>query len=311
MNKQKIGDFIKKKRKDKGLTQKELAEKLEITDRAISKWERGICCPDISLLKDLCKILDININELLSGNELKEITKEESENILVETVKTYTDIEKKKTKRLLLFTIILLIFYVFLVIAMYLTFNQTTKTNGTNWEILQTKRISEKLFTYLENYDYSSLKKLYRKQFPNNYVLYENEIENENNCDKYLELYKSGKTATDWGIICRLKDFEKNEIKFKSHKFNKQFYSGMGNFFVNYDVVVSYKDIDTKINVSISTHNGVFNDFVEGIDTGGFAYPGGVELIENGYMNISNKIMNFFFFDDEYFYMDTVTNKTN
>ena len=53
MNKQKIGDFIKKKRKEKGLTQKELAEKLEITDRAISKWERGINCPDISLLKDL------------------------------------------------------------------------------------------------------------------------------------------------------------------------------------------------------------------------------------------------------------------
>ena len=42
MNKQKIGDFIKKKRKEKGLTQKELAEKLEITDRAISKWERGL-----------------------------------------------------------------------------------------------------------------------------------------------------------------------------------------------------------------------------------------------------------------------------
>ena len=62
MDKQKIGDFIKEKRKEKELTQKELAEKLEITDRAISKWERGISCPDISLLKDLCKILEIDIN---------------------------------------------------------------------------------------------------------------------------------------------------------------------------------------------------------------------------------------------------------
>ena len=306
MNQQKIGEFIRDKRKEKGLTQVELANKLGITNQAISKWERGKNCPDISLLKDLCKILDININELLSGKELENISKEESEDILVETVRTYTNIEKKKNKKLLILTILLLIFYVFLVIAMYLTYNQINKTDGINWEILQTKKLSEKLFTYLENYDYSNLKKLNRKQYSNYYLMHENEIEDENKCEEYIELYKSGKTAHDWGIICRLKDFEKNEIKFKSHKFNKQFYSGMGNFFVNYDVVVSYKDIDTKINVSISTHNGVFNNFVEGIDTGGFAYPGGIKLIEKGYMNISNKIMNFFFFDDEYYYIDTV-----
>lgn len=306
MNQQKIGEFIRDKRKEKGLTQVELADKLGITNQAISKWERGKNCPDISLLKDLCKILDININELLSGKELENISKEESEDILVETVKTYTGIEKKKNKKLLIFTIILLVFYVFLIISMYLTFNQITKTNGINWEILQTKKMSEKLFTYLEDYDYLSLRKLYRKQFPNNYTLYENEIENENNCDKYLEQYKSGNSATDWGIICRLKDFENNGIKFKSHKFSKQYYSGMGNFLVNYDVIVSYKNIDTKINVSISTHNGVFNEFIEGIDTGGLAYPEGIELIEKGYMNINSKIMNFFFFDDEYYYMDTV-----
>ena len=306
MNKQKIGDFIKEKRKEKELTQKELAEKLEITDRAISKWERGISCPDISLLKDLCKILEIDINELLSGKELNKVTKEDSEDILVETVKTYTDIEKKKNKKLLIFTIILLIFYVFLVIAMYLTYNQVNKTDGTNWEILQTKKMSEKLLTYLENYDYLSLKKLHRKQYPNGYILGENDIEDENKCEEYLELYKSGKKFDDWGIICRLKDFENNDIKFKSHKFNKQFYSGGGNFFVNYDVIVSYKDIDTKINVSISTHNGVFNDFVEGIDTGNNMYPGNIELLEKGYIDINNKIMYFFIFDDKYYYMDTI-----
>ena len=306
MNQQKIGDFIKRKRKEKGLTQTELAEKLGITNQAISKWERGKNCPDISLLKDLCKILNIDINELLSGKELDKVSKEDSEDILVETVRTYTNIEKKKNKKLLIFTLLLLIFYVFLVIGMYLTFNQTTKTNGTNWEILQTKKMSERLFTYLENYDYSSLKKLYRKQFPNNYTLYENEIENEDNCDKYLKQYRNGESASDWGIICRLKDFENNDIKFKSHKFSKQYYSGMGNFFVNYDVIVSYNNIDTKINVSISTHNGVFNEFVEGIDTGGVVYPGGIELIKKGYTSINSKIMNFFFFDDEYYYMDTV-----
>ena len=85
MDQQKIGEFIKNKRKEKELTQIELTDKLGITNQAISKWERGKNCPDIFLLKDLCKILDININELLSGKELSSISKEDTEDILVET----------------------------------------------------------------------------------------------------------------------------------------------------------------------------------------------------------------------------------
>ena len=67
MNQEKIGKFICTVRKKKNLTQKQLAEKLSITDRAISKWENGKSMPDLSLLKPLCNILDITINELLSG----------------------------------------------------------------------------------------------------------------------------------------------------------------------------------------------------------------------------------------------------
>ena len=61
MNNQKIGDFIKELRKEKDLTQKELADKLNITDRAVSKWERGLNCPDIFLLDDLSQILDVSV----------------------------------------------------------------------------------------------------------------------------------------------------------------------------------------------------------------------------------------------------------
>lgn len=57
MNYDKIGSFIQQKRKDKGLTQKQLAEKLGVTDRAISKWERGQGCPDVSILEILSKEL--------------------------------------------------------------------------------------------------------------------------------------------------------------------------------------------------------------------------------------------------------------
>ncbi len=63
----KTGSLIKEARKEKGLTQKDLSEKLHITDRAVSKWERGICAPDIALLEPLAEILDVSVTELISG----------------------------------------------------------------------------------------------------------------------------------------------------------------------------------------------------------------------------------------------------
>ena len=67
MDQVKIGNFIKLKRKEKKITQSELAEKLNITDRAISKWENGICMPDSGTIPKLCEILNITINDLFSG----------------------------------------------------------------------------------------------------------------------------------------------------------------------------------------------------------------------------------------------------
>lgn len=69
MDYKKIGLLIKKKRLEKNMTQQELADKLHITDRAISKWERGLGAPDISLLQDLSNILELNISDVLSGED--------------------------------------------------------------------------------------------------------------------------------------------------------------------------------------------------------------------------------------------------
>lgn len=70
MEQQMIGKFISTCRKEKGLTQMQLAEKLNITNRAISKWETGKSMPDVSLMLDLCNILVITVNELLSGERI-------------------------------------------------------------------------------------------------------------------------------------------------------------------------------------------------------------------------------------------------
>lgn len=70
MNQIEIGEFIAKCRKEKKLTQAQLAERLNITDRAVSKWETGKSMPDSSIMLELCEILGITVNELLSGEKI-------------------------------------------------------------------------------------------------------------------------------------------------------------------------------------------------------------------------------------------------
>ena len=69
MDQIKIGRFIAECRKEKNLSQLQLAEKLNITDKAISKWERGISKPSSSIMLELCEILGISVNELLNGEK--------------------------------------------------------------------------------------------------------------------------------------------------------------------------------------------------------------------------------------------------
>ena len=67
MDCKKIGKLILELRKDKNMTQKQLADLMNISDKTISKWERGLGCPDISLLPDLAQILGVNVDKILEG----------------------------------------------------------------------------------------------------------------------------------------------------------------------------------------------------------------------------------------------------
>lgn len=94
----KIGKFIADCRKKKKITQQELADKLYITDRAVSKWERGLSLPDADKMLDLCNILDINVNELLNGEKInmKDYNKK-TEELLLELAKQ----DELKNKKLM------------------------------------------------------------------------------------------------------------------------------------------------------------------------------------------------------------------
>ena len=115
MNQEKIGKFILECRKEKNLTQFELAEKLGVTDRAISNWENGRNMPDLSLFKPLCELLDISINDLISGEKVeKDKYQEKLEENIISTI-DYTN--KKILEKNNLISIILIIFGVIIAIT--------------------------------------------------------------------------------------------------------------------------------------------------------------------------------------------------
>ncbi len=96
MDQIKIGKFIAACRKEQKLTQLQLADRLGITDKAVSKWERGITMPDTSIMLELCEILQINVNELLSGEKISmENKNQKNEELMLDLAKEIA--QKNKT----------------------------------------------------------------------------------------------------------------------------------------------------------------------------------------------------------------------
>ena len=122
MDQLKIGRFIAECRKDAGLTQKQLAEKLNITDRAVSKWETGKALPDSSIMLELCLILKITVNDLLSGEVITmDNYNKELENRLIEMVKQKEESDKRLLNMEIVVGVICIVFMLTLtVIASYL-----------------------------------------------------------------------------------------------------------------------------------------------------------------------------------------------
>ena len=104
MDNEKFGNFVKELRKEKNLTQKELAKRINITDKAVSKWERGLSFPDISMLNILSEELDVSVEELLNGERIKESEKAEQidvEKAIKEALEKANGKEEKRKKKIL------------------------------------------------------------------------------------------------------------------------------------------------------------------------------------------------------------------
>ena len=109
MDQIKLGKFIADERKTKKYTQRELADKLGISDKTISKWERGNGFPEVSLLLPLCNELNITVNELLSGERLQEVDyKKKAEENMVNLVKEAQESKKKIVMSALVATLVII-----------------------------------------------------------------------------------------------------------------------------------------------------------------------------------------------------------
>lgn len=118
MNLQKVGKFIAKMRKKVGLTQSDLGEALGVTGKAVSKWERGLNAPDITVLVELSKLLNVTPKEILMGEEIENNSSTEDDNeITISSINTYNNYSKKKYMKI----IIILVSIIVLIITAFST----------------------------------------------------------------------------------------------------------------------------------------------------------------------------------------------
>lgn len=186
MNYKEIGLFISKKRKELNMTQKDLANKLNVTDKAVSKWERGLGCPDISILEILSNILGISILELLKGRNIEGevIPVVEADDYLKNTIHYSKKSLNKKILDLLTIIIIGITSFIIIININHMIYlNKEYEYDFSNNEILENINEIEtninkikKNNTIFDNNDYKKLNELlnsyYNKVINNNILKY-------------------------------------------------------------------------------------------------------------------------------------------
>jgi len=166
MNQEKVGKFIAKCRKEKNMTQQELADRLGITDKAISKWENGRSMPDIGFLEPLSVILEIDISEIIKGEHIEKENLEKVNPVVEDIIDSVNESNQDKRKKLNDWIKLGLITYV--VFAIENQFNLLSYLSNTNvQEFIKGALIGLVLYFYLmaflENNKYINKIKKFKK----------------------------------------------------------------------------------------------------------------------------------------------------
>lgn len=208
----KIGKYIAGKRKALGMTQKQLAEKLNMSDKSVSKWERGICLPDVSVYMELCEILGISINEFLAGEDIDaENVEKKSEDNIIQVTKD----SKKKQKNLKSILAVVTTFAVIMVLVLGAVFvhkvmqpkNYITAVDRTSAEMKTAELLSGTDGAYLFNF--------YVKEEYKTLTIYLSEYQAGEliNKSKVADLDYDGLESAKRGVIAVIPDFELFQVK--------------------------------------------------------------------------------------------------
>ena len=208
----KIGKYIAGKRKALGMTQKQLAEKLNMSDKSVSKWERGICLPDVSVYMELCEILGISINEFLAGEDIDaENVEKKSEDNIIQVTKD----SKKKQKNLKSILAVVTTFAVIMVLVLGAVFvhkvmqpkNYITAVDWTSAEMKTAELLSGADGAYLFN--------CYAKEEYKTLTIYLSEYQAGEliNKSKVADLDYDGIESAKRGVIAVIPDFELFRVK--------------------------------------------------------------------------------------------------
>lgn len=208
----KIGKYIAGKRKALGMTQKQLAEKLNMSDKSVSKWERGICLPDVSVYMELCEILGISINEFLAGEDIDaENVEKKSEDNIIQVMKD----SKKKQKNLKSILAVVTTFAVIMVLVLGAVFvhkvmqpkNYITAVDRTSAEMKTAELLSGVDGAYLFNF--------YAKEEYKTLTIYLSEYQAGEliNKSKVADLDYDGIESAKRGVIAVIPDFELFRVK--------------------------------------------------------------------------------------------------
>ena len=208
----KIGKYIAGKRKALGMTQKQLAEKLNMSDKSVSKWERGICLPDVSVYMELCEILGISINEFLAGEDIDaENVEKKSEDNIIQVTKD----GKKKQKNLKSILAVVTTFAVIMVLVLGAVFvhkvmqpkNYITAVDRTSAEMKTAELLSGADGAYLFNF--------YAKEEYKTLTIYLSEYQAGEliNKSKVADLDYDGLESAKRGVIAVIPDFELFRVK--------------------------------------------------------------------------------------------------
>lgn len=208
----KIGKYIAGKRKALGMTQKQLAEKLNMSDKSVSKWERGICLPDVSVYMELCEILGISINEFLAGEDIDaENVEKKSEDNIIQVTKD----SKKKQKNLKSILALVTTFAVIMVLVLGTVF--VHKVMQPKNYIIAVDRTSAEMKTaeLLSGADGAYLFNFYAKEEYKTLTIYLSEYQAGEliNKSKVADLDYDGLESAKRGVIAVIPDFELFRVK--------------------------------------------------------------------------------------------------